>query len=80
MDASPEHEALRVAVARQEGIPSEWVEEVRGRSEDELRESAQRLRRKLGLDHVGASFPNPEAALQAMLRDRERRRVRLFGR
>jgi hypothetical protein len=77
MSASAEHGALCAAIALQEGVPSEWAEEVRGRSEGELRASAQALRRKLGLDHSGAGYPSPEAALTAMQRERAARNARM---
>lgn len=77
MTASDAHEALRAAIALEEGVPSEWTEEVRGHDEQALRTSAQGLRRKLGLDHSGAGYPSLDAALTAMRREQAARNQRM---
>jgi hypothetical protein len=74
--ASDEHEALREEIARQEGVPADFADWVKGHGERELRESAVALRIKLGL---GSGAPTVESAIAARERRRQAQAKRLWG-
>lgn len=46
---------LRTKIGKESGIPSEWIEDIRGTDEASLKADAERLRKKLGIKHKDGS-------------------------
>ncbi|WP_442766845.1 hypothetical protein [Mitsuokella multacida] len=50
-------DVLRARLAREMGLSSEWIEDIKGISEDEIRASITSIKKRHGLDRAGGPTP-----------------------
>ncbi len=52
-----EADVLRAKLAREAGLPPEWIEDIKGITEDEIKASIASIKKRHGLDRVGGRVP-----------------------
>jgi DNA-binding transcriptional MerR regulator len=60
--AAIEADVLRARLARESGLPPEWVEDIKGITEDEIKASIASIKKRHGLDRVGGRVPSGGSA------------------
>jgi len=55
--AAIEADMLRARLARDAGLPSEWIEDIKGLTEEEIKASIASIKKRHGLDRVGGRVP-----------------------
>jgi len=69
----------RIEACRTIGLPDALAPRLRGGSVAQLIEDARALADETGVTRSGFAFTSPEAAFDAMMRDREQWKSRIFG-
>jgi len=55
--AAIEADVLRAKLARESGLSPEWIEDIKGITEDEIKASIASIKKRHGLDRVGGRVP-----------------------